>query len=565
MKKVSLFMAVVGMIVIITSCGNKKSSNMTNDFKKLIAKHDSMVIPLNKEASLAYFNASISGKEEDFKKVLDLQNKITAIYSNKEDFAMLKKIKESKEIKDEVLARQLEVMYNMYHGNQVDTAMLNQINTMQNGIEQKYSNFRADVNGKKISDNDVEGILKTSTNSKELEAAWLGHKAVGPVVAKDIIALVKKRNEMAKKLGFKNYHEMSLNLSEQDPTEIEKLFDELDNLTRDAFVALKSEMDDYFAKRYKIKKEELKPWHYQNRFFQEAPRIYTVDFDKYYKTQDVVKVTESFFKGVGLPIEDVIKNSDLFEKPGKNQHAYCIDIDNEGDVRVLCNVRNNENWMGTMLHEFGHASYDKYIDNKNLPYVLRNPAHTFTTEAIAMFFGRLSTNAQWMKDNIGLSEKDAKEIAEIGFKQLRLQQIVFSRWSQVMYRFEKGLYENPDQDLNNLWWTLVEKYQLIKKPEGRNEPDWASKIHIATSPCYYHNYHMGELLASQFTYYIAKNILKSEDIKNLKISGNAEIGKYFIDKVFKPGAKYKWNDMIEKATGEKLTPKYYAKQFVESK
>jgi peptidyl-dipeptidase A len=564
MKKTSLFMIVMGMIVVISSCGNKKnSSNMTDEFKKLIAKHDSIMVPLAKEANIAYFNASISGKEEDFKKVLDLQNKMNAVYSNKEDFAILKKIKESKEIKDEVLARQLEVMYNMFLGNQVDTAMLNKINTMQNQIEQKYSNFRAVVNGKKISDNDVENILKTSTNSKDLEAAWLGHKAVGKEVEKDIIALVKKRNEMAKKLGFKNYHEMSLKLSEQDPAEIEKLFDELDNLTRDAFVSLKSEMDDYFAKRYKIKKEDLKPWHYQNRFFQEAPRIYTVDFDKYYKNQDIVKVTESFYKGIGLPIDDVIKNSDLFEKPGKNQHAYCIDIDNEGDVRVLCNVRNNENWMGTMLHEFGHASYDKFIDNKNLPYVLRNPAHTFTTEAIAMFFGRLSTNAQWMKDNIGLSEKDAKEIAEIGFKQMRLQQIVFSRWSQVMYRFEKGLYENPDQDLNKLWWDLVEKYQLLKKPEGRNEPDWASKIHIATSPCYYHNYHLGELLASQFTYYIAKNILKSDDIKNLKFSGNPEIGKYFIDKVFKPGSKYQWNDMIEKATGEKLTPKYYAKQFVE--
>lgn len=564
MKRGFIFIASITMVFVIISCGNKKT-NMTEDFKKLVAKHDSIIIPLAKEANIAYFNASISGKEEDFKKMLDLQNKMNAVYSNKDDFAVLKKIKESKVIKDEVLARQLEVMYNMYLGNQVDTAMLNQISTMQNQIEQKYSNFRANVNGKKISDNDVESILKTSTKSKELEEAWLGHKSVGKVVEKDIIALVKKRNEMAKKLGFKNYHEMSLNLSEQDPAEIEKLFDELDNLTRDAFVSLKSEMDDYFAKRYNVKKEELKPWHYQNRFFQEAPRIYTVDFDKYYKNQKIEDVTENYFKGIGLPIDDVIKNSDLFEKPGKNQHAYCIDIDNQGDVRVLCNVRNNENWMGTMLHEFGHASYDKFIDNKNLPYVLRNPAHTFTTEAIAMFFGRLSTNAQWMKDNIGLSEKDAKEIAEIGFKQMRLQQIVFSRWSQVMYRFEKGLYENPDQDLNKLWWTLVEKYQLLKKPEGRNEPDWASKIHIATSPCYYHNYHLGELLASQFTFYIAKNILKSEDIKNLKLSGNREIGKYFIDKVYKPGAKYKWNDMIEKSTGEKLTPKYYAKQFVEIK
>jgi peptidyl-dipeptidase A len=37
-----------------------------------------------------------------------------------------------------------------------------------------------------------------------------------------------------------------------------------------------------------------------------------------------------------------------------------------------------------------------------------------------------------------------------------------------------------------------------------------------------------------------------------------------IDKVFKPGALYSWNNMIEKATGEKLTAKYYADQFVTS-
>jgi peptidyl-dipeptidase A len=35
------------------------------------------------------------------------------------------------------------------------------------------------------------------------------------------------------------------------------------------------------------------------------------------------------------------------------------------------------------------------------------------------------------------------------------------------------------------------------------------------------------------------------------------------EKIFKPGMRFEWNDMIEKATGEKLTAKYYAKQFVE--
>ncbi len=89
--------------------------------------------------------------------------------------------------------------------------------------------------------------------------------------------------------------------------------------------------------------------------------------------------------------------------------------------------------------------------------------------------------------------------------------MVFSRWAQVMFRFEKSMYENPDQDLNRRWWELVEKYQLLKMPAGRDEPDWAAKIHIALYPCYYHNYLLGELLASQLYYHIAGPVLKSPD------------------------------------------------------
>jgi peptidyl-dipeptidase A len=179
-----------------------------------------------------------------------------------------------------------------------------------------------------------------------------------------------------------------------------------------------------------------------------------------------------------------------------------------------------------------------------------------------MMMGRFSTSSVWLKDNLDITEAESKKVADDGFKSLRLQELVFSRWAQVMYRFEKSMYEKPNQDLNKLWWDLVEKYQLLKKPEGRNEPDWASKIHIATVPCYYHNYLLGELLASQLYYYIVKNVIKSEDYKNQSFTGKPEVGTYLKDKVFAVGSKYFWNEMIEKATGEKLTAKYYAKQFV---
>jgi peptidyl-dipeptidase A len=164
---------------------------------------------------------------------------------------------------------------------------------------------------------------------------------------------------------------------------------------------------------------------------------------------------------------------------------------------------------------------------------------------------------------LGLSDEEKSSISEACVKSSRLQQLVMSRWVQVVYRFEESMYADPDQDLNALWWRLVEKYQMLTKPEGRNEPDWASKIHIALYPCYYHNYLLGEIFASQMHYYITDNIVGSKDYASECYIGNAEVGKWFIEKIFKPGMRYQWNDMIERATGEKLTAKYYKMQFVD--
>lgn len=563
MKRISLFLFMLTSLSLMYQCAinEKKETNMNAKADNLIRSFETKIKPLYKEMNLAYWNASISGNEIDYQKLFEAEMAVNKVLSDTALFDQIRTIRESKQITDTLIERQIETIYNLMVTKQVDTNLTKQISELQNKIEQKFSTFRTTIDGKKYTDNEIEEILRSSTDSKQLEKAWVSVKELGPVVAEDIKNLAKLRNQVAKSLGYKNYHEMSLLLSEQDPKEIEKLFDELDNLTCNAFAELKSDMDDKLAKRYKVKKEELMPWHYQNRFFQEAPAIYNIDLDSYYKNKDIVKLTQEYYESIGLDISDILSRSDLFEKEGKNQHAYCTDIDNEGDIRILCNIRPNNQWMSTMLHEFGHGVYDKYIDI-NVPYLLREPAHTFTTEAIAMIMGRLSTNGAWMHAMGIIDEKEAEKVTTEGFKMLRLEQLVFSRWAQVMYRFEKALYENPDQDLNKLWWDLAEKYQMLKRPANRNMPDWATKTHIATSPCYYHNYLLGELLASQLNAYIVKNILKTDNYQTPNYVGNKEVGKYLIEKVFKPGRIYYWNDMIEKATGEKLTAKYYASQFV---
>jgi len=544
--------------VFLFGCSpNAKEEQM----QAFITAHVEKVKPMEKEANLAYWDAATSGKSEDYDKVGTLTLELRRVYSDPCDFAFLKEAKDSGKVKEPVLARQMDVLYNAYLENQIEPELLKQIVELGTEIEKDFSTFRGTIDDEKVTDNRIKEILKTENDSAKRESAWLAGKQVGPVVAEDLIRLVKLRNKAARKLGFDNYHTFSLTTAEQDVKELDKIFNELYELTNEPFAKLKAELDAILAKQCGVDVSQLMPWHYHDPFFQETPLVYDVDLDTYYRDKDVKELATKFYAGIGLPVESILANSDLYEREGKNPHAFSTDIDRQGDVRILCNLKNNENWMETILHELGHANYDKWHGDE-VPYILREPAHIFTTEAIAMFFGRLSRNPAWMQQMLELTDRQRAEIEKVSFKYAQLKQLIFARWAMVMYDFEKQLYANPDQDLNRLWWQMVEKYQFVKCPQGRDEPDWAAKIHFTIAPCYYHNYMLGELLASQLHHHLVHEILKLKSDENVGYVGQKVVGDFLSEKIFKVGAVYHWNRMIENTTGEPLTAKYFVSEFI---
>jgi len=533
------------------------------EFAKFVEEHVARIEPLEKEGNLAYWKAALTGSEKDFERYSRLQLELQKIYTNREEFEYIKKVKESGRLKDEKLRRIADILYLAYLGNQIDSLLLKQIVELSTQVENKFNVFRPEVDGKKLTTNDVYEVLRTEVDNGRRRKVWEASKEVGRVVEEDLLKLIKLRNEAARNIGFDNYYTMSLTLSEQSEEELVKLFNELDELTREPFLKLKKEIDRELAKKYGISPEEMRPWHYQDPYFQEAPQIGDIDLDRFYRKRDLVKIATDFYASIGLDVSDIIDRSDLYEKEGKNPHAFCTNIDRNGDIRILANMRDDSYWMETILHELGHAVYDKYID-RSLPYLLRSYPHLCTTEASAMYFGRLSQDPLWMKEALGLSDEEVKSIARMIRKSLRMKQLVFARWCQTMFRFERELYRNPDQDLNKLWWDIVEKYQFVKRPEGRDEPDWATKIHIVSSPVYYHNYMLGEMIASQFHHYIVTKLLGA-DGDQVNIYGVSKVGDYFKNVVYKPGDLYPWNKHIEIVTGEPLTARYFVEQFVNEK
>ena len=111
-----------------------------------------------------------------------------------------------------------------------------------------------------------------------------------------------------------------------------------------------------------------------------------------------------------------------------------------------------------MLHELGHSVYSSKNIPAELPYVLRSDAHILTTEGVAMMFERFAKSGDWLAA-MGVDVPDRKQFDAAAARMRRNQLLIFSRWCQVMLRFESGAVRDPAQDLNKLWWDLVEKYQ----------------------------------------------------------------------------------------------------------
>jgi peptidyl-dipeptidase A len=551
-----LVSGLVWMSAQATPEATSKAQRFIDDFTKRIR-------PVDIAANRAWWDANITGKDEDFKRKEEAQNKIDALLSDRQAFAEFKGIKEAGGIDEPVSKRAIDVIYLLYLEKQVDPELLKKMTALSNSVEKKFSTFRAKVGTQEMPDAEVRKVLKTSKLSERRQEVWEAAKKVGAVVEPELKQLVKLRNEAATRLGFANYHAMQLYLNEQNGADLIKLFDRLDELTREPFKQAKAEIDRELARNCGIKVEELMPWHYHDPFFQEVPAVFKADLDKIYAQQDLVRLCRDFYRGIGLPIDLVIDKSgnDFAPHPGKNPHAFCTDITRDGtDVRVLANVVPNEYWMSTMLHEFGHSVYSSINIPAKLPYVLRTEAHILTTEGVAMMFQKLSRRRAWL-EQMGVKVDDPAAFDETAAKMSRYELLIFSRWCQVMLRFEKSMYENPEQDLNKLWWDLVERYQMLRRPPGRNEPDYGSKIHIVSAPVYYHNYMMGELFASQLHHALAHKVYKDATPRSVVYVNNRAVGDFMQRYVFDPGRTVSWNELTRYATGADLSPEAFAEDF----
>lgn len=505
-------------------------------------------------ASQAYWLMATTGGAEETAAAAEAEKELRLFLSDRDTFKALQAAR-SNPTGDPLLDRQVDILYRAYLENQVPPEAIEQMVTMSTELEQIFATFRGEIDGRPVSDGEIREILSNSQDSEERKKAWQASKQIGREVAPRLVALVKIRNEAAHQLGFRNYYEMQLELTETKRSDLFSLMADLKELTDKPFAAMKRELDEEIAAKLGIHPSEMRPWHYADPFFQELPSAGGINLDPIFADKSLEELAIRTYDGVGMDVRPILARSDLYERPGKNQHAFCTDIDREGDVRVLANLKPDAYSMNTLLHELGHGVYSQYLD-RNLPWLLREEAHTNSTEGVAMYFERLVRDAHWLHAIAGVPEAEANRLAQALQEEQSRAALIIVRWIMVMVEFESRLYENPEQDLNRVWWNLVRNIQMVIPPEELTGCEWSTKIHLTMAPVYYHNYLIGEVTASHLKAHIAR--ATGTD----RVAENPGVGRWLRERFFQPGARYSWNSLLEKATGEPLNPRYFIEDYV---
>ena len=523
-----------------------------------ISRLEERVAPVENAVSEAWWRLATTGTEEAQQELVRAGMEYNNLFADRDEYQEIRGYYQERDaLEISLLRRQVEVLYRTFAGRQGDRETLVRIEELEAKASAVYGNHRGVVGGQEVGENEIREILRFSDDEARRREAWEASKTVGHEVEDTVHELARLRNRLAREAGYPDHFHRSLDLQEIDAEELDRIMAGLEAATDAPFRSLKEDLDEKLKARFGV--ETVMPWHLSDPFFQEVPQDGALDVDRHFREKDLEELTRETYDNMGLEVRDVLARSDLYEREGKNQHGFCLSVGREYpyDVRVLANVRPDAYWMDTMLHEFGHAVYDRYI-NPKLPYFLRTVAHTCTTEAIALMMGALAEEPGWLRKVAGVSESELFGDAEKLAARRRAAGLVFTRWALVMFHFERALYEDPErEDLNSLWWDLVERLQLVNRPPGRNAPDWAAKIHVAVVPVYYHNYVLGNLISAQLRDHLEARVTAGEPY-----FASEAAGRYLQEALFGPGARNGWQDTVIGATGEKLNPDYFVRSLL---
>jgi peptidyl-dipeptidase A len=437
---------------------------------------------------------------------------------------------------DKLLARRLELWHRCFIGGSIyaDSA----IAASENALQQKITNFKFIFNGKPITRAEINNGLREERKPRLRYKLWQVPSQLSAAVVDDLRRLVKLRNAKAQRLGFPNYYSLSLHLHAIDEEWLLTTLDLLEQHTRSRF----EEFISTAAKKYHIKNFGPADFDYVLRESASLP-------DKYFAPESVFTVIHKFQKGIGFNVDSLAIKEVVKDIP---YGGLSLAITIPTDSRFLVNPTKGKGFYSVAFHEYGH-SLKAVHTNVDYP-ILKGYEWIPGAQCAGFEEGVADMHGEFTDDSLWLATFTDVTVTQI-------ERYMNGRSIPAMYRLrrllkdffiEYEIYKNPDQDLALLERTSFKKYLLVDLDE--NEPhQFASSIWYTSYPCYYQNYIIAGMIATQLQEALTA---KFGDDKCI----NPHLAEFMIKNLYESGETLEWTERIRNATGKSLEPGAYLRK-----
>ena len=309
--------------------------------------------------------------------------------------------------------------------------------------------------------------------------------------------LVKTRNTIANKLGFKHFVEVGyLRMLRSDYTA--GMVAEFREQILQQIVPLATELKSQQAKRLGLPSlkyfDEALLFKNGNADPKGSPEWIINNGKKMYA--ELSDETNAFFNF--MLDHDLM---DLEAKKGKAGGGYCTYISGYKSPFIFSNFNGTSADIDVLTHEVGHAFQVYMSRGFEVPEYYWPTSDAAEIHSMSMEYFAYP----WM-DHFFLEEADKYRYAHL------VESLLFLPYGVAVDEFQHHIYEKPDltpTERKTLWRNIEKKYLPLKDYDDNNYLNaggfWQTQAHIYQSPFYYIDYTLAQMCAFQFWLKAQKN------------------------------------------------------------